>query len=61
MIVCELLTAQTCNSLLCRFKTKERAVDARGANLHSEQLHDEGTAHFQDLIDPLAAELVGNE
>ena len=61
MIVCELLTAQTCNSLLCRFKTEEGAVDTRGANLHSEQLHDKWAAHFQDLVNALAAQLVGNE
>ena len=36
-------------------------MDARGANLNTEQLHDEGAAHFQYLFDALAAKLVGNK
>jgi len=36
-------------------------VDARGANLHTEQLHDEGAAHFQDLFNALAAKFVGDQ
>lgn len=61
VVIRELLTAQTCNRLLSGFKAKEGAMDVRRPNLHTEQLHDEGAAHRQDLIDPLAAELVGNE
>jgi len=61
VVVRDLLAAQACKRLLRGLKAKQRAVDARGANLHSEQLHDKWAAHFQDLFNALAAELVGNE
>ena len=59
--VCDLLTAQTCNSLLRRLESEEGTVDARGANLNTEQLHHEGAVKRQDFVDALAAQLVGNE
>ena len=61
MVVRDLLTAQACNSLLRGLKAEQCAMNARGANLNPKELHHEWAVEGQDLVDALAAQLIGDE